>query len=488
MTEDDARAFLLVRAVELQDGAEAVLTRDDRREATAAALAGGPAGDDAFLARRAEVLEERLLARFPAVRRATAAARWPGWLDWALPLAALALGAATSEIGGGKRLNIIAFPLLGMLAWNLTVYLSLGLGALRRAGGRGQGGNGFARLLGRWAEPLGRKLDAQQALGRALRRFAGDWLSATAALTYSRASRALHLSAAALAVGALLGMYLRALGVEYRAGWESTFVGAETLRGVLAVALGPASALTGVALPDAAGLERLRWSEGPGANAGPWIHLYAATAFLLIIGPRLVLAAWHAARAGRVRRTLPVGRADDGYARRLLRSASGEGAAVRVLPYSFRLPDRAADRLRQALGDALGAGTRTELEPSVAYGAEDERLATDGAGLGEADHLLALFNLSATPEAENQGAFVAGLRRLGEPRGAGVAALVDEAAFRRRLAGGDARLQARRAAWGTVLRPHGVEPVFVDLEEDEPAALVRALEDGLLRRPTATAA
>ena len=491
MREEDALAFLLVRAVELEDGAEAVLTRDDRREATAAGLAGGQADGGGFLARRAEFLHERLLARFPAVRRVTAAARWPAWVGWALPLAALALGIVSNELGGGRQLDIIAFPLLGMLVWNLVAYaLLLGRTLLRGRSVERRGGNGLARLIGRLAEPAVRKLDAQPIVGRAIRRFTGDWLSASAALSYGRASRTLHLSAAALALGALLGMYGRALGIEYRAGWESTFIDAETLRGALTSVLGPASLLTGIAVPDLAGIRAMRWSAGPGVDAAPWIHLFAATALLFIIGPRLALAGWHAARAGRLRRRLPVGRPDDGYARRLLRSARGESVSVRVVPYSYRLPDRSGERLRDALQQVLGAGTRVNVDPPVAYGAEDEWLAgaTAGAAAPAAveDHVIVLFNLAATPEAENQGAFLGGLRRIVEPRGGQLSVILNEAAFRQRLSGqgaDEARLQARRSAWSGVGAPHGVEPIGLDLEEDEPGALVRRLEEGLLRSP-----
>lgn len=488
MREENALPFLLVRAVELEDGAEAVLTRDDRREATAAALVSGKDSNTDFLARRAEVLHDRLLARFPAVRRVTGAARWPAWIDWALPLAAFALGLAINELGGGKRLNIIAFPLLGMLAWNLLVYVLLfGRTLGRRAGRDPAGGNMLARLLGRWAEPVARKLNAQPVVGQAVRRFAEDWWRATAALRYSRASRALHLSAAALAAGALVGMYARALGVEYRAGWESTFIDAETLRQGLATVLGPASTLTGFAIPNIEGIRAMRWSAGSGADAASWIHLFAATALLFIIGPRLGLAAWHAARAARLRRRLPVGGASDGYASRLLRSARGESASVRVVPYSYRLPDRSAERLDDALKGLLGAGTRVNFNPSVAYGSEDEWLASNGAQTDVTDYIVALFNLSATPEAENQGAFLAGLRRIFEPKGGRLTVLLDEAAFRQRLTGqaaDEARLQARRSAWSAVVGPHGSEVIGLDLAENQPGELIRKLEDGLLHPQT----
>jgi hypothetical protein len=279
LTEAEARHLLLVRAVEMQDTAGALFTAEDRRQASAAGLqaaSGGARGRGArgredgearFLAGRSEFAFARLATRAPALAQADRRARWPAALGWALPALALALGVATNEIGGGGRLNIIAFPLLGMLAWNLAVYAALLAGRLQglgRAGPERMAGGPFARLL-RWATHRALSAGGDGAVqGRAIAQFAGDWLSAASALNGARIGRTLHLSAAALAAGVLLGMYARALGVEYRAGWESTFLDAPTLHRVLHLVLAPASRLTGVALPTRPG-----WRRSAGGPADP---------------------------------------------------------------------------------------------------------------------------------------------------------------------------------------------------------------------------
>lgn len=508
MDEDAARRLLLVRAIESEDTAESLLTREDRHYASGAALAHAPASeaegaprrsrsaDEAFLARRSDYALSRLEPRYPAIGQACRAARWPAWIGWALPLAALALGIVSNEIDG-RRLNIVAFPLIGMIAWNLATYLVLLTGLVRRLvpGGRHPARpNPLARLLERGAVRVQGQPGAQP-LGRALRRFAGDWLHFSSRLNYSRASRTLHVSAALLALGVLTGMYWRALGLEYRAGWESTYFDAGTLHGLIALVLGPASALTGIVLPDPAGLEALRWrgDGGGGENAGPWIHLYATTAFLFIIGPRLALAAWHGLRAARLRRRFPVPGPEDFYVRRLLRSASGGGSLVRVIPYSFHPPERSQRQLQRLLADVLGEKTRVTVDPPIPYGGEDEWLAAADPAAEGADHLVVLFNLSATPEAENHGALVAGIqRRLAQARGgAGLAVLLDESAYRQRLAGqggADARVDTRRQAWETMLGHQHVKPLALDLDAENAAALARPLEGALLQPPPWAAA
>ena len=62
---------------------------------------------------------------------------------------------------------------------------------------------------------------------------------------------------------------------------------------IVTTVLAPASALSGIALPDAASFSALRFTPdnpGAGAPAAPWIHLIALTLALVVVVPRLVLA------------------------------------------------------------------------------------------------------------------------------------------------------------------------------------------------------
>jgi hypothetical protein len=90
--------------------------------------------------------------------------------------------------------------------------------------------------------------------------------------------------------------------------------------------------------------------------------------------------------------------------------------------------------------------------------------------------------MSATPEAENQGALVAGLRQwiARSKSGAALTVLIDESAMRQRLGSdGTARLESRRSAWETMLRQQHSAPVSLDLDA-ETATLARPLEAALL--------
>src|SRR5690606_10233413 len=126
----------------------------------------------------------------------------------------------------------------------------------------------------RWRKRLRSRLERHPDPGArdALRRFAADHIVTAAPLQAARIALGLHLSAITFVAGALAGMYIRGLAFAYRAGWESTFLDASQVRAILGLVLGPASAITGIPLPDPTALEAMRL-PGPGADAAPWIHL-----------------------------------------------------------------------------------------------------------------------------------------------------------------------------------------------------------------------
>lgn len=493
LTEDDARWLFLVRAVEIEDRGEALLTREDRQQANAAARDQQDSGgsgqrlEGQFLARRGRFAAARLTTRHPSVDKTLRYSRWPSWIGWAVPIAALVLGLITNEIGSGKRLNIVAFPLIGMFAWNLTVYLSIVVTQVARPISRGRGrrvspGPGWLDRL----RSLGQaKLSGQDVLSRALVRFLADWSAASRPITGFRSTRTLHLGSALFAAGLIGGMYLRALGIEYRAGWESTFLDAAAVHGLVSTLLGLASALTNIPLPDVSRIAAIRW-EGPiggGENAGRWIHLYAATAAIFVIIPRLALAATNQARILHLSRRFPVPGREDFYLRRLLRGAQGLTTQVRVTSYAFTPGSQPKQRLVDLLEGVFGENVSVQFDAPAEYGSEDRWL-KDTAFSPAIDHHIVLFNLASTPELENHGAFAGGLRKRlsDEKTGTAIALLLDEASYRERLgpgAGTSERLNARRAAWQQALSP--AAPLVVDLsKQTEDDATVSRLEAGLL--------
>ena len=468
LNEDDARTLLLVRAVEQADRDGALLTQEDRAQASdagRAAMGGGKRAGERYLAVRSRFAAARLETRQPAVPRMLRATRWPAWIGWLLPLIAFALGIAANELGNARRLDLLAAPLLGTFAWNVLVYLWIAATALRSA----RPGTGLPGLIARIGTP---GTGSATPLSRALSGFLTDWHRAAAPLNAARASRTMHLSAATFALGLIAGIYLRALAVEYRAGWESTLLGAGEVHALLSLLLGPASAISGIAIPDVPGIAALRITgEGtaPG-DARPWLHLFAVTAAWLVVLPRLLLAGFAAARALTRERKFPVPGREDFYIRKLLREAQGASGQVRVTPYAYTPGEAARARLTRLLTEAMGDGSKVQIDGPVSYGAEDDwlgRAALDP----EQDLHIVLFSLSSTPEEENHGAFVKALDRklLNAGTGTMPATIVDESPFRDRFgaqAGYDERLETRRAAWRKVIGAAGLTAFTIDLGEE----------------------
>jgi hypothetical protein len=458
MNETAARHVLLLRAFETTPNSG--WSDDDRAWASRAAaqIEGAGAPLDRFVARRAELAVERLAERNRNVARALRALAWRPWLARAIVVLAFVAGLLIDAIGPGKHINLLAPPLATLLAWNLALYVliavrgTLGLFS-ERARGLGPLARAIARVLHR---------HAPAALPPPLATFVADYSRASARLVAARVGRVLHTAAIALALGLLAGMYVRGLVLEYRAGWESTFLDAADVHALLSTALAPAAALTGIALPDAAGFETLRFSTGGGANAAPWLHLFAVTVALVVLAPRLLLAAGDRWLEVRLTRRFPLA-LDDPYFRALARVLRDEPISVRVAPYAVELSPQATLNLNRLFAQALGMRTALTVATTTAFGAEDDvdaRTHVAGATL-----VVPLFALTATPEPENHGAFVERLAGAAQ-----VVALIDESAFRRQFGTGD-RLQERRALWRTTLGERRVPAVFVDLEQpDLPAA------------------
>ena len=389
LDEAAARRVLMVQAFETGPADGKPWTAEDRALVTRLARETTPvdARPERYLDERARHALHMLAPRDKAVAR---------WLDRRLwrpgwTLLALLLGAvlglAADALGGSQHINLLAPPVWVVMAWNLLVYLSL----------------------------------------------------------------LLHLAAAALAAGLVVGLYLRGLVLDFRAGWQSTFLDAATVQTVLATLLAPAVAATGIALPDAAALEALR--VGPQgaatASAAPWIHLYAAMLALFVVAPRLALAVWAAARSRWLARHVALPK-DDPYFQRLLREHRGGTPRVQVLPHGAAPTAQAALGLRALLAQVLGPGLQMTVADATSYG--NEEAAAQLAPETETTLRLALVDLGTTPEEDTHGRFLQALRQSAP--GVPLLLLADSSDFDRRFAATPARGAERRAAWQQLAAAH----------------------------------
>lgn len=488
MREQTLRAVLMVRAIEEVDVAGTVIPPADRARATRETVrsvglepdAALEAPGEALLARavgeRAERLAGPLAERYPIVAEVLGRTRTSGWILAGLLLLAVAAGVGLSALDGSRRINILAFPFLGLIAWNVAVYVALAIGAVRR---RRQAAGGPAPA-GRWAgaafsarlAPLVRRTARVHAvLAKAIGGYVASWVETGGAIIAQHARRWLHLAAAAVALGLIAGLYVRGLVLRYEAGWESTFLGASQVRTILGVLYGPFAGWSGVELPRTLQeVEALRWPDG-GGDAAPWIHLIALALGCLVVVPRLLLAGLATVELARLCRPKKLPDELRSYAVDVLRGAGivrGSGITS-VTPYAYEPSEAALAGLERWLASLTGGDVRLDRRSTLRYGEED--MAGTAFDLGAhrvADLHVLLMNLAATPEAENHGIVIAAARdsaRRARPP-ASLRVVVDESPFTARLARDAAfasRLEERRRLWRDFVAGHGIEADVVAL-------------------------
>jgi hypothetical protein len=482
MNEQVARSVVLVRAIETVDRNHEILSEDDRKYASRSAkeLASWQAADsksavtaDHFLQQRSEQILRRLAERTPAL--ATFLDHRIGWkaLSIGLPLAALVIGAAADRIGDPHRVDLLSAPLLAIIGWNLLVYLMLLAWLFVPSRHTGWASPATMRRLSAGRTALPRKLPST--LAAALVEFMTEWTHLSATLTRARLTRTMHLAAVLFALGAVLSLVARGFLTQYVAGWESTFLDAAQVHAALSVLFAPAEWAFGLQGFSVADIEALRFAQTTSMAGGKrWVLLYAATILLLVILPRLVLAGVAHWRARRLAANFPLD-LEQPYFSQLRGKMGGPAGVLRVLPYSFTLDEARDKGLATLAAMLLGDQARLMLRPSTHYGDEPrEALADTRLDDPNVSLTVVLFNLAATPEKENHGAFIEYLMRAA-PRG--VAVLVDESSLVARLgdqAEGKRRVDERIALWQQFCGFHHATVTVVNLLDPQ----ARPLEQG----------
>ena len=426
MNEQAARDVLLVRAIENADAQRDILSEDDRTHASASALAlaqwdaasnkKAPTRSQ-YLHKRAGLILKRIEERVPAfgsvARRKGAVASVAAML----PLAGLLVGALLDRISDPHRVDLLSAPLLGIIAWNWVVYSMLLFGLAASVFKRTKVPNPWVARLMRLKAPVLGSLPPPLAAGIAL--FDAEWSRASAPLMRARLLRALHFSAAAFALGAIISLYARGLLSQYRAGWESTFLDAPQVFAALSLLFWPAMKLfqlPGFSIAEVQALQ-LAQTDGSSNNAGAqWVHLYAATLMLWAMMPRLLLAVAAGWREKSLTKRFPIDLGQPYFRQLMPKKGPDLPAVLRVFPYSFTLDETRDKGLATVAKMLLGDKARVMLRPSTDYGHEAEGTTSSAVHSDEITRTVVLFNLNATPEPENHGAFLARFVKQGMAR------------------------------------------------------------------------
>jgi len=478
------RTVLLIQAIEETDRTGEVIPLADRAEASRAVIRESPklseSRSDAFLIRRAERLFDGLRTRSPVVVHILALAGGVTWLGRCVLVLALVAGISLSALDGSRRINILAFPLIGLVVWNFLVYVLLLVTWVTH---RGRAPSGFwsATMYERWVagriESLMRHSTRFNVpLSTGLRRFAAEWGALSQPILVLRAKRLLHLAAALMAIGLVTGLYVRGMVLRYEAGWESTFLGPHSAHALLSVLYGPASALSGIPIGSVDEIARLRWTAATGGgDAASWIHLIAITALLYIVLPRLFAAATAIFGLWKFSLSAPSPPSLLSYSR-ALRMGVGTGEVVEaasVIPYAYEPKPPSIAGLESLLAVTLGGNLKVKLHDPIRYG-DEETVPARLAATGAAWHVI-LMTLASTPEVENHGAFLTAWRDWLAKNAAStpLLILIDEGPYAARMRGEAAfeqRVQERRKLWREFIAGYGLRASFADLIQLKPGA------------------
>lgn len=307
--ENQARAAVLAQALENHDPRGDLVSLPERKAATLAALnelgevsAGGHAvPDDQVVATRARHLVDLLASKHPALGSLQRPSALLSGVAVAFPVLALLAGIGTDRIGNPYRVDLLSAPLLIIIGFNLLTYCLLAILALRQ--------KSLARVS--WVPFVLQQIDTWRSRQRGARAnvmagFYRLWHALAGPLITYRWKTVLHISAAAWGAGVALSLAGRGLFVQYKVGWESTFLSAETVHGLLGLIFWLPTKVFDLTPLTLAEVTALRNFQNDSVAGDRWVWMYVGLMTLFVILPRLLLAAWSSARARSASRQLRV--------------------------------------------------------------------------------------------------------------------------------------------------------------------------------------
>lgn len=425
MDWNDWQSILRWRALEEGDADGAILSEERRREATARTrggltsetVNGDPVGEReiAFLHKRSQWLEREVIGWSGSLvrvmeRLVTVRGRW----SWAIAgwIGALLIGYALSGLGQQSEFNLLALPLVGVLLWNAVIMLLSLIWELWPTP-KASRGSSFLEWLSQAVSPATneRAVDGETLTGLTVDQRFALLANAPALERLQRRLRAwMHVGAALLALGSIIGLYARGWSQEYRAVWESTLLSEVSARQFFGTLFSPASQVLSLDLPlDALpAMHRTQGAVISSAPALPWLHLYSGTLLLLIIVPRLGLTCLTLWRAHQVlvKRLRSLGWKN--YLKRNLRAVEGGQETLTVLIHATDATPMHREVWSRGVRDRFGGMIEPEMI-HVPLGDEDDFVAS---WKPTSSRVVIIFSLATTPESEVQRRFVLDIKQV----------------------------------------------------------------------------
>jgi len=435
-----------------------------------------------FLTTRSEILWAFVEKAFPAFAKS-----WKH-LQTDIPTAligipALLAGLLINGLGDSQRVNLLNFPLLILVLWNSGIYLSSTWVSLFNPRGKSAWLDTIAKWLAQVAGsrrqhswPFGNFSDPLAAghwVQESTKRFTALWWPHVEPIWTHRLRQLLHLGAACMAVGMILGMYIRGLALDYQATWESTFLSVDQVHGVLQILLGPAAWLLQYSFPNVSEIASLQApAHGPAAQ---WIHMWAVTIFAVIVIPRSIMG-WFSQRSlNQSKETFPLP-LNDPYFVHLLAPDRGQGVHIDVVPYSYLPSPDAKNFLDLGLLDLFGNLATIHWHQPIPYGQD---FSNPYESSPQVRTSVVIFNAGQTPEGEVQGEWLHSLQTQMDPTptGSRLLILLDEEPYSQAI--GENRVIERRQAWQRQISQYHLSLVPFHAKTTSPDKFLQQAQAGL---------
>lgn len=470
------KKVVLVQALETAKDPKIIWSDDDRDRASrdARQLAGEKADRGQYLLTRADLVLARVKNQIDAPGKLTQTHFAGNALLGGFALVAYLIGCLTDRLATqGSVINLLSPPLLGLLLWNLAVYLMLII-------------NGTAGLLGHgFTLPLRAKIASALAhlrwtgLKRAplKSRFLSHWLKLLAPAFSLQAARAFHLGALAFALGLITSMAVRGIGTHYVIGWESTWFAdnVAVIDTILRYVYGllPLDTLGVAPLPsiDVVASMRLDSVDFVAVPTAPWLIRIMAIIGAVIIVPRLVLFLRDTFLLKRFFRRMPVN-VSTPYFQTLLSDKVPQDDWLCFIPADMPASQQNDWQTLWRQTAQKAAVPQAAVRPYSVWEDDPETLAGALTSTGKT-YVTLIMSISATPEEEVHGALLDALtENLNESASPAPLVLLDATRLKERHGQDAPLLESRTALWESFVSRHGCDQ---QLMPDTPAAALEAV-------------
>lgn len=466
LSEHQALEICILRSIEQAADNGGLWSVADAKEATQEArdLTGAGASFSDLLARRAQWAMNLIAQRTPAKAVQLREPKWPGLAASGLCAVAFLAGCMTDYLSPRQQVQVIEYSLLGLILWNLFVYLWTVVSAVQAAS---SGGRKPAGLFNEWMAKLRFRSALQSGAQRKrpwLMACEESWVQLARPLTGARMKIAFHMAAICFAAGVVTMLYLRGLPTEYRPGVAgSTWLDIRLMQQLFTLIMTPGAWLFGLQMPEIAAVDQVLASGDGLSLARALFHLHAASVFAWVLLPRSVLVLASALHRWQLRRSFPLP-LNAAYFTALRAAWRGQKIAVVVVPFRYEMTSQGKATLQRMLERTYGMSVEIDIQPSVQMGddAKDWKRVINKAG-----HVavFTVFNVVATAESNTHGVLLTRLRAVVEAE-TPVLAIVDTGAF---PAGNEERLRSRQRQWRQILDKVRAEPLFLNLQSgDDP--------------------